>query len=249
MTDPQNPQNPHDPAPGHPGQPGQQPQYGAQQPPGQPYGQTPPGGAQYGQAPYGAPPQPYPAQPYPPQPYPAPPARKKKKKKWPWILGALVVLLIIVLAATSGGGSDSTDTTADSGASTAPQNPAAPESPGPASAPAQIPTETQPPAGPDLSSEQKNAVSKAEDYLSLSGFSKSGLVKQLEFEGYSNADAVVAVDKLEADGDVNWNEQAAKKAGEYQAVTPMSRQGLVQQLEFEGFTSDQAAYGADNAES
>ncbi|MFE0751532.1 DUF4352 domain-containing protein [Gordonia sp. NPDC058843] len=109
MTDPQNPQNP---APGHPGQPGQQPQYGAP-PPGQPYGQTPPpGAAQYGQAPYGAPPQPY-----PPQPYPAPPARKKKK--WPWVLGALVVLLIIILAATSGGGSEDTDTTADSGASTA----------------------------------------------------------------------------------------------------------------------------------
>ncbi|QHD88079.1 hypothetical protein GR168_07635 [Gordonia sp. JH63] len=117
-----------------------------------------------------------------------------------------------------------------------------------ASTPAQA-TEPQPPAEQDLSSEQKNAVSKAEDYLSLSGFSKSGLIKQLEFEGFSNADATVAVDKLESDGDVNWNEQAAKKAGEYQAVTPMSRQGLVQQLEFEGFTPEQAAYGADNADS
>ena len=231
MTDPQN-HNP-DPSAGH------QPPYG-QPYQGQQYGQPPPPGApQYGAPQYGA----------PPQPYPNPPV-KKKKKKWPWVLGALVALLIIVVAATSGGGAEDTDTTADSGASSAPQESIASEGSvtDQASTPVQA-TEPHPPAEPDLSSEQKNAVSKAKDYLSLSGFSKSGLIKQLEFEGFSNADATVAVDNLESDGDVNWNEQAAKKAGEYQAVTPMSRQGLVQQLEFEGFTPEQAAYGADNADS
>ena len=36
-----------------------------------------------------------------------------------------------------------------------------------------------------LTTAQQNAVESAQDYLSISGFSQSGLVKQLEFEGFS----------------------------------------------------------------
>lgn len=86
----------------------------------------------------------------------------------------------------------------------------------------------------------KNALQSAKDYLALMAFSKSGLVKQLEFEGYTNAEATYAVDNCGAD----WYAQAAKSAGEYLSLMPFSRSGLIKQLEFEGFTHDQAVYGA-----
>jgi hypothetical protein len=62
----------------------------------------------------------------------------------------------------------------------------------------------------------------------------------LEYEGFSTSDATFAVDSLSVD----WNEQAAKKAEEYLAYTSFSRSGLVQQLQYEGFTPEQAEYGA-----
>lgn len=89
---------------------------------------------------------------------------------------------------------------------------------------------------------QKNAVRKAESYLSYTGFSRSGLIKQLEFEKFSNSDAVYAVDKISP----NWNEQAAKKAKSYDDYSGFSREGMINQLEFEGFTAEQAAFGADS---
>lgn len=86
---------------------------------------------------------------------------------------------------------------------------------------------------------QKNAVKKAKLYLDTMAFSHDGLVEQLEYEGYSNADAVYGADHCGAD----WNEQAAKKAKAYLDLMPYSRQGLIDQLIFEGFTKEQAAYG------
>ena len=72
-------------------------------------------------------------------------------------------------------------------------------------------------------------------------FSYSGLVKQLEFEGYTNSEAVYAANNCGAD----WYEQAALSAKEYLDVMPFSRQGLIEQLEYEGFTYDQAVYGVE----
>lgn len=39
---------------------------------------------------------------------------------------------------------------------------------------------------------------------------------------------------------------ALRKAKEYLAVMPFSHSGLAKQLEFEGYTSEEATYGADN---
>lgn len=86
---------------------------------------------------------------------------------------------------------------------------------------------------------QKNALSKAKDYLNFTAFSYSGLIHQLEFEGFSNEEATYAVDNCGAD----WNEQAALKAQEYLNFSSFSRSGLIEQLEFEGFTAEQAEYG------
>jgi hypothetical protein len=77
--------------------------------------------------------------------------------------------------------------------------------------------------------------------LDLTAFSRSGLIDQLEYEGYSTQDATYAVDALGA----NWNEQAARQAEQYLELTAFSRQGLIDQLEYEGFTTAQANYGAD----
>lgn len=86
---------------------------------------------------------------------------------------------------------------------------------------------------------EQNALDKANQYLDLTAFSYSGLVGQLEFEGFTNAEAVYGADNCGAD----WNEQAALKAQEYLDLTSFSRQGLIDQLIFEGFTEEQANYG------
>ena len=48
---------------------------------------------------------------------------------------------------------------------------------------------------------RKNARQKAKDYLDTSSFSRSGLIKQLEFEGFSKQDSTYGVDALTVD----WN--------------------------------------------
>lgn len=88
---------------------------------------------------------------------------------------------------------------------------------------------------------QVNARKKAASYLSITPFSRSGLIEQLEFEGFRTADATYGVDAQKAD----WNNQAAKKAKNYLAITSFSRSGLIEQLEFEGFTLEQATFGVD----
>ncbi len=90
---------------------------------------------------------------------------------------------------------------------------------------------------------QKNALGSAESYLSFTAFSRSGLISQLEYEGYSTEDATFAADNCGAD----WNEQAAKSAQSYLDMMSFSRQGLIDQLVFEGFTQEQAEYGVTAA--
>lgn len=64
---------------------------------------------------------------------------------------------------------------------------------------------------PKLTGPQKNAVRSARQYLSMTGFSRDGLIAQLSSDygdGYAVADATAAVDSL----DVDWNENAARSA-------------------------------------
>ena len=87
---------------------------------------------------------------------------------------------------------------------------------------------------------EQNALNKANDYLEFMSFSRSGLIDQLEFEGYTTSEAEYAVDNCGAD----WDEQAVLKAEEYLDFMSFSRSGLIDQLEFEGFTYDQASSAA-----
>jgi Host cell surface-exposed lipoprotein len=101
---------------------------------------------------------------------------------------------------------------------------------------ADVPTTDAP---SQFSVSEENAIGSAESYLDFSAFSRSGLIDQLEYEGFSTADATTAVDSITVD----WNEQAAKSAESYLEFSTFSRSGLIDQLEYEGFTAAQAAYG------
>lgn len=100
-----------------------------------------------------------------------------------------------------------------------------------------------------LTNPQKNAVRSAEQYLTISGFSRDGLINQLSADagdGYNKADATIAVDSL----DVDWNEQAVKSAKQYLEIQGFSCNGLIQQLSSSAgdkYTKTQATYGAKRA--
>ena len=89
---------------------------------------------------------------------------------------------------------------------------------------------------------QANALKSAKSYVSLMNFSYSGLIDQLEFEGYSTEDATWAADNCGAD----WYEEALGSAKSYVELMAFSYSGLIDQLEYEGYTAEQASYGADN---
>ena len=96
----------------------------------------------------------------------------------------------------------------------------------------------------NATSGEKNALAKALQYLDYSAFSYSGLVEQLEYEGYSHSESTYAADNCGA----NWKEQAAEKALSYLDYSAFSYNGLIEQLEYEGFTSSEAQYGVDNCD-
>lgn len=102
------------------------------------------------------------------------------------------------------------------------------------------PTATPEPT-PDIPLEYNNALSKAHDYLNYTAFSYSGLIDQLEYEGYSTEACTYAVDNCGAD----WNEQALQKAQSYLDYSAFSYAGLIDQLEYEGFTAEQSTYAVD----
>lgn len=88
---------------------------------------------------------------------------------------------------------------------------------------------------------QKNALASANSYLRVFAFSYSGLIEQLEYEGYTTEEATFAADNCGAD----WFEQAAKSAESYLDAFSFSRSELIDQLEYEGFTHEQAVYGVE----
>jgi hypothetical protein len=192
---------------------------------------------------------------------------RPKRSKRPLLIGggtaAVGALTLFLLVPT---GSPSTSNTAGVGYSELPESARSPlsvptVSPAPVAAATPTPTAPTPPratapptrapapvaaapaaqqAAPAGSVAQRNAVDKADSYLDYTAFSRTGLIKQLEFEGFSKADSTYAVDHIAVD----WTEQADKKARSYMDYTSFSRSGLIKQLQFEGFTAEQAAHGA-----
>jgi hypothetical protein len=147
-------------------------------------------------------------------------APKKKLKKWQI---AIIVIFALLVIGSVAGGNTSTDSPGQISPSTN--------------------TTTTTPDSSTSSNEtagQANAVRTAKNYLDYAGFSRSGLIKQLQFEGYSASDAAYGVDAQNA----NWNEQAVRTAKNYLDYSGFSRSGLIKQLQFEGYSASEAAYGA-----
>lgn len=100
-----------------------------------------------------------------------------------------------------------------------------------------------------LSGPQNNAARSAKQYLSIAGFSRSGLILQLSSDfgdGYKVDDATKAVDSL----NVDWNQQAVRSAKQYLTIQGFSCKGLIQQLSSSAgdkYTTNQATYGAKQA--
>lgn len=156
-----------------------------------------------------------------------------KKKRY---IGLIALVAIFAIAAGSSGGSDdSLPTAAERAAEDRTEVTAAPEP--------EAPAPEEPPAEPELTSGQENAIASAESYLDYTAFSRSGLIQQLKSEKYSEADATFAVDYLKVD----WKKQAALSAEQYLDYTSFSREGLIDQLMSEGFSRENAEYGATQA--
>ncbi len=94
-----------------------------------------------------------------------------------------------------------------------------------------------------LTAAQENAILKGQEYLDYTAFSRTGLIDQLVYEGFTKKVATFGVDSLAVD----WKEQAYLKGKAYLDYTSFSLKGLIDQLEYEGFTAKQAKYGATKA--
>jgi hypothetical protein len=96
---------------------------------------------------------------------------------------------------------------------------------------------------------EKQAIGSAKQYLSISAFSRLGLIQQLSSsagDGYPHKVAVYAVDSLRE----NWYAQAVKDAKQYLKISHFSCSGMIQQLSSSAgaqFTKAQAEYGARKA--
>lgn len=164
-------------------------------------------------------------------------------------LGLLLSGALCVPLAACGGGSEAEAPPKPEKRSEAPQKPEkAPDAgsdtekvekdPAPAApTPEPTPEETE----PEVTASQEQAVLSAESYLTLGGFSKAGLIDQLKFEQFSQADAEYAVENVDAD----WNAQAVMSAESYVSMGGFSRASLIDQLVFEKFTQTEAEYAVD----
>jgi hypothetical protein len=103
--------------------------------------------------------------------------------------------------------------------------------------PTATPTATQ----SSITVSQANAIKRVKSYLRTSSFSRARLIQQLEYEGFSNADATYGVDSE----NIDWRNQAVLRAKSYLQTSSFSRTRLIKQLTFEGFSDSDSVYGVD----
>lgn len=104
--------------------------------------------------------------------------------------------------------------------------------------------------GKEPTTEQKNALKKAQIYSETMHMSKKGIYDQLTSEygeGFDKESATYAINNVEAD----WKENALKKAKTYRDTMSMSKSAIYEQLisEYgEQFTKEEAQYAIDHLE-
>ena len=223
MTDQQHPDHLPPQQPGGQYQRGPPPGYGQQsqwQQPGGQYQQGPP--PRYGAPPgYG-----------PPQPSP----RKRHRVRNTILAIAGAIVLIIIIASVANSGKDNTAAASSPGSAASSQAPS----------PAAMAPSSAAPAAPQYTPEQQQAIEAADQYLQTGGFSRLGLIQQLD-SSYGNAFpkpvAKFAVNHIK----VNWDQQAVEAAKGYMQQGGFSYSSMVQQLDSpygDDFTYSQAVYGA-----
>lgn len=171
---------------------------------------------------------------------------KKPVYKRTWFIVVAVLLGLGVIGNMVGGTPPTSEPTPTAGEIAAPAANPAPATPAAEPAPEPVPQPEPVPAAapePDMTMGQKQAIAKAEAYLSMGGFSRKALIEQLVYEDFDKADAEFAVKELSPD----WNAQAEIKAQAYVDMGGFSKQGLIDQLVYEGFTKAQAAHGVKAA--
>lgn len=167
---------------------------------------------------------------------PQPPPRKRHRVRNTIlaVAGTIVLIIIIASVASSGKGNTAAGSSPGSAASSQAPSPAA-TTPSPAA-----------PAAPQYTPEQQQAVAGAEQYLQMGGFSRLGLIQQLDSSsgnGFPESIAKFAVNHIK----VNWDQQAAEAAKGYMQQGGFSYSSMVQQLDSpygNDFTYSQAVYGA-----
>jgi hypothetical protein len=184
-------------------------------------------------------------------------ARKKSLRPWYQKKRFAIPIILVVLSGISAlnneGGSDSpsSNLTQSSAAASPSATASEPAADADVSAVSPSATASEPAADADVSTSettnanetagQRNARGSAESYIRNMAFSREGLIDQLLYEGYSQADAEYGVDAI----DVDWTDQAALSAKSYLRSMAFSKEGLIDQLIYEGFSDADAAYGAE----
>lgn len=92
-----------------------------------------------------------------------------------------------------------------------------------------------------LTAEQKTAALLARSYLIGSAFSRSGLISQLQSEGYSFETVEAAIDILSID----WQVQAVKRAKLLTQYEDYTLESLQERLLDYDFTTEESEYAAD----
>ena len=85
----------------------------------------------------------------------------------------------------------------------------------------------------------------AKSYLEVLYFSRTGLIDQLEYEGFNTSTSKVAVDYVNP----SWKKQAAGSAQSYVdtfGYDYFTWDELYDQLRWEGFTASEATYGVES---
>lgn len=93
------------------------------------------------------------------------------------------------------------------------------------------------------------AAAKAQSFLTLMSFSTDGLIQQLEYDGFTHEEAVYGASQCaDTATDAGQQAQALRKAEGYLGLLSFSFSytGLTEQLEYDGFTHEQAVYAADH---
>jgi hypothetical protein len=94
----------------------------------------------------------------------------------------------------------------------------------------------------DEAASRENALSTAKAYVEHSYFSKQKMIEQLSgFDGYSQDDAIYAADNCGAD----WMKSAVETARTDLEYSEFTWDEMVEELQNEGFTQEEAEYAAD----